>query len=217
MEQEIWKPVINFEYNYLVSNLGRVKSIKRDKILAFGFNGKNRTGYVQVHMRDITGKNCVRYIHRLVAEAFLPNPNNFPQVNHKDGNKLNNTVDNLEWCSCYDNIMHAMNNNISGFKEKLIKRISKLVLIVLMSPSGEKLVFNTGPEVRDFLKTSSSRIARANKRHFKIKGYEVYTFRKEQLQKFANGEPLPDILRGIPWEIRLKSEESCNDYSSEGK
>ena len=212
--EEIWKDIDGF--NYQVSNLGRIKNKKTCIIRTGMLNSKN--GYAKISMRRTSdGKNYSMFIHRLVAEAFIPNPDNLPQVNHKDGNKLNNTVDNLEWCSCFDNIMHAMDNNLSGFREKLLKRISKLVLIVLISPTGDKLLFHSGPEVRKFLNTSNSRIARANKLGYKIKGYEVYTFRKEHLQKFANGEPLPEVLKAIPWESYLKDSQSCNDYSSEGK
>ena len=86
--KEIWKET---EYDgYLVSNKGRVASTR--KILSYGNNGK---GYLNV-MLSVNKKHFRRYVHRLVAKAFIENPKNYPQVNHKDGNKSNNCVENLE-------------------------------------------------------------------------------------------------------------------------
>ena len=99
MEQEIWKPVAGFE-NYEVSNLGRVKSLNyshtgKEKILK---PFKRKDGYLQVILCR-NGKVKKFSVHRLVATAFIPNPYGFEQVNHKDENKINNCVSNLEFCT----------------------------------------------------------------------------------------------------------------------
>ena len=113
--EEIWKDVVGYEGLYQVSNHGRVKSLEHfvpsiggairkspSKILTNCFD--NNYYHVTLYKG---GRKKIFLVHRLVAEAFIPNPNNLPQVNHKDGNKLNNNATNLEWCSAQDNILHA--------------------------------------------------------------------------------------------------------------
>ena len=113
MKNEIWRDIKGYEGLYQISNLGRVKSLGRksysnvclkDKILNPALECKN--GYKRVCLcKD--GKEKRIKVHRLVAQAFIPNPDNKPIINHKDGNKLNNSVDNLEWISRSDNVKHA--------------------------------------------------------------------------------------------------------------
>lgn len=100
--EEIWKDIPDFEGLYQISTLGRVKSFKKNSEFILKQYVANH-GYVQV---TLYGKNFKRkvLVHRLVANAFLPNPNNYPQINHIDENPLNNCVDNLEWCTAkYNN------------------------------------------------------------------------------------------------------------------
>ena len=75
-------------------------------------------GYYQCTLRDDKNKKHYKRTHRLVARAFIENPNNLPQVNHKDGNKLNNHVDNLEWCTNKDNTQHGYDNNLYKYKSR---------------------------------------------------------------------------------------------------
>lgn len=102
--QEIWKDVPNYDGLYQISNFGRVKS--------FNFSRKHfnqnyhflkpnisNNGYEQVTLYNKSRERHKYLVHKLVAEAFLSNPHNYPCVNHKDENKLNNSVDNLEWCT----------------------------------------------------------------------------------------------------------------------
>ena len=127
MKVEIWQDIENFS-KYQVSNLGRIKSkgrytkvgIKnqekcyRKEYIVDGFI--NKKGYKQVTLYDDNCKPKTMRVHKLVALAFIENKNNLPQINHKDGNKLNNAVSNLEWISNYDNIQHAIKNGLVNQK-----------------------------------------------------------------------------------------------------
>ena len=105
--KEIWRDGKGYEGKYQVSNMGRVWSIKGQKYLK-GTIAKS--GYVYVHLTAKNGKAVKERLHRLVAIAFLENPNNLPAVNHKDENKLNNSLDNLEWCSHQYNCNYGTRN-----------------------------------------------------------------------------------------------------------
>ena len=98
-EIEIWRDVVGYEGLYKVSNLGNVKKCLSGRILK---SSNDKYGYKQIHLCK-NGVQKTYKVHRLVAQAFLPNPNNLPQVNHKDENKLNNNVSNLEFCTNYYN------------------------------------------------------------------------------------------------------------------
>lgn len=105
MTKEIWKPVPikDYENYYEISNLGRVKSIRKNLII----KASNCRGYLIVHF-SINGVVKNFSIHRLVALAFIPNPNNLSDVNHKDYNKHNNESNNLEWCTHKYNIQDML-------------------------------------------------------------------------------------------------------------
>jgi len=122
---EIWKQIAKFDNNYEISNTGKIKSVdatiirsngvpyfRKGKELKYSsINGYSR-GAVCVNKKMISYK-----IHRLVAEAFIENPLNKSEVNHIDGNKLNNNVSNLEWCTRKENIQHCIDNNLqTAFK-----------------------------------------------------------------------------------------------------
>ena len=103
--------------DYLINQEGKVFSTKTKRFLKPQLSNK---GHLFVQVR-IEGHHKGCFIHRLVAETFIPNPNNFPCINHIDGNKLNNHVDNLEWCTIRENNKHALENGLAG-----IPRITKL-------------------------------------------------------------------------------------------
>ena len=92
--EEIWKDIEGYEGLYQVSNMGRVKSVRKNIILSQSI----KNGYKRVALCANNNPKDY-YIHRLVATAFIPNHDNLPQVNHKDENKTNNCVNNLEWCT----------------------------------------------------------------------------------------------------------------------
>ena len=110
---------------YQVSNLGNVKSLSKFHKTKNGYYSKehnikqfyNERGYAMVGISKEWKKKKI-FVHRLVVETFLPNPNNLPQVNHKDENKNNNCVNNLEWCTCKYNCNYGTRNQRIGGKRK---------------------------------------------------------------------------------------------------
>lgn len=122
MKEEIWKPIKNYEKKYAISSYGRVKSLgnnkrKKEKIL----KPINKKGYLCVDLCSC-GKKQQNKIHRLVAQAFIPNPENKPEVNHIDANKINNSVYNLEWCTRSENEIHSYKK---GIKKNKLKKINQ--------------------------------------------------------------------------------------------
>lgn len=109
---EIWKELVGNRETYLVSNFGNIKTKARNGrhyfIQSHTIKIHNKeNGYQRVVLSLDKNGGKYYYVHRLVAQAFIPNPDNLPYVNHKDGNKNNNCVDNLEWCTRSENEKHA--------------------------------------------------------------------------------------------------------------
>lgn len=125
--KEIWKDVSGYEGLYQVSNLGRIKSSERhgnfnkNHIL---IGGKDTKGYRVVSLTK-NGKGLTKKVHRLVAQAFILNPKNLPQINHIDGNKQNNTIKNLEWCDNAYNYKHSVQNKLRINSIKELKKLAK--------------------------------------------------------------------------------------------
>ena len=141
--EEVWKPIPGYE-GYEVSSLGNVRSVDRvvsitscnGKRFERNYRGKlikpqldGNGNYLHVSL----GRRKIANVHRLVAKAFLPNPNNFPEVNHKDENKLNNHVGNLEWCDhSYNSNYGSRRNSVKGeknpmnqYKEEVVREIKE--------------------------------------------------------------------------------------------
>ena len=123
-ENEIWKDIPDYEGLYQASNYGRIKSLynyKRD-----GTNilkPRLKRGYYQLGLRKNKQRKWIA-LHRLIAITFIPNPDNLPCINHKDENKLNNSIDNLEWCT-------VRYNNCYGTRLKKVANTNKTKRAVL--------------------------------------------------------------------------------------
>jgi hypothetical protein len=155
---EIWKPVPDFEGYYEVSNYGRVKSLSRTikytnnrvhntpgKIIKLG---KHRNGYLVVRLyKNQNEKKWL--VHRLVATVFIPNLEEKPQINHIDGNKANNNVDNLEWATASENGIHAFKTGLNIPSSKLSEE-EVIAIKVLLSKNVKHTfisrIFNVTPQ-----------------------------------------------------------------------
>lgn len=147
MINEIWRDCKGYEGKYQVSNLGRVWSIETQKCLK---GSHDKDGYLQVYLTAKNGKCKKELVHRLVALVFLANPDSLPQVNHKDENKENNCVDNLEWISAKDNANHGTRN----------KRISKANSLPVYCVELDKTFYGAREAARE-LGINHSGISRA--------------------------------------------------------
>jgi len=148
--KEIWKDIPGYEGYYQVSNKGNIKSLERQKKSGQGyFYRKERilkkilmsTGYHFVHL--CKGKNIkMTSCHRLMATAFIPNPENKPQINHKNGNKTDNRLENLEWVTRKENAKHAYDNGLTKPPKPPImrgKNNPKSRAVIQLTKDGKKV------------------------------------------------------------------------------
>jgi hypothetical protein len=141
---EIWKTVKGHS-KYEISNYGRLRGGKNPDYIHKG--AKDKDGYILVLMKcDEKGKyarnRLSRRLHRVVAEHFIPNPYELPQINHKDGNKENNHIDNLEWITVQDNILHChatgLHDEANIMNSKRVAKVDPLTNeIIKIYPSGK--------------------------------------------------------------------------------
>ena len=136
---EEWRDIKGYEGRYQISSEGRVRSLDRIGKNGYSYKGKilkprpTKRGYIKA---NLSGK--IYAVHRLVAQAFIPNPNNYPVVNHKDENPSNNCIENLEWCDVKYNINYGTaNKRIAEIGKEITKRYKgeSVILIVILKGS----------------------------------------------------------------------------------
>ena len=184
MENIIWKPVIGYEGLYEVSNTGLVKSLncynyKHPRIMKLG---KRADGYLSVGLSK-NNKTKTKTVHRLVAEAFIPNPNNLEMVNHKDENKSNNNVDNLEWCTRSYNQLYSIKKHPER-RQKFYKNF--------LDKNGK----STSPMVISKVRKRTEPIAHLNNELEIIKIYNNWIDAKNDL-KYVTADVLQVCKRNI--------------------
>lgn len=204
--EEIWLPVKDFESQYLVSNTGKVFSIKhkREKVL------QDCRGYKIVNLCK-NGKVNKKQVHRLVAEAFISNPNNLPQVNHKDENRSNNNVDNLEWCTAKYNCNYGTRNKKlseinTGIKrgipisEEHKKHISensprnKTVFQYKMNGEFVACYRSTREAARQINRVSQGPISQNANRKFKQSYGYIWRYKDDENNEFIDNTPIEYTL-----------------------
>lgn len=173
---EIWKDILNYEGLYQVSNLGRVKSLKKLSWNGYSYITKperilklsNSKGYKFVRLyKDKVAKNYT--IHRLVAIAFIENKNNYKEVNHIDGNKLNNNATNLEWCTKSHNIKHAYRTGLN--KARIGKNNEQSKKVIQYDKNMNKIkIWECISDIERKLKIDHSTVIRCAKHKQKTAG-----------------------------------------------
>lgn len=123
LAKEEWKPAPGFEQDYEVSNCGRIRSHRKGRVRVLKPILEKWNGYFTVSLFDVDGRMHKVKVHRLVAIAFIPNPQGYSCVNHKDENKTNNDVENLEWCSKAYNTTYGTSRQRA--RETLLRKLAE--------------------------------------------------------------------------------------------
>lgn len=190
--QEIWRDVPGWEGVYQISSKGRIKSFKvcpSGKIMSLC----NQTGdYIRFVLQKHGRNKKTVLVHRLVAKVFIPNPLNLPVVNHKDGNKQNNSVSNLEWCTNSYNVRHSMKNHpmqhiamvyYNKFERpKSIVQIDKNGNILGVYGSAKMAQVSTGVCSRNILQVANRTPYNSKGKIRKTAGGYVWRFESEVIQ-----------------------------------
>lgn len=192
---EEWKWIAGYEGRYEVSNFGRIRSYANGRWGNQSVSRKLRlkhytNGYPCIVLyKDGTSKTVS--IHRLVAQAFIPNPDNLPEVNHKDGDKENNNVRNLEWMTCSQNSQHAIDTGLhrpSGIQKKAASEVCSIPVYMYDTNGNLLRVFGSITEASEVTKADKSEIVKCCKGKAKTaKGY-VWKYAQHKSRKLAGEE-----------------------------
>ena len=164
---ELWRNIKGYEGLYQISNYGNIKNLVTNKILK-----AQKQRYCKAYLYKNKQRKCYG-VHRLVAEAFIPNMANKPEINHIDGNKLNNNVSNLEWVTRKENEQHAVKMGLHSYKEAIEKTSKKVIAI--NNYTNETLKFKSLSDAGRHLKINISNICNCCKGKIKsIGGYKFY-------------------------------------------
>ena len=134
----MWRKVYGFD-DYLCNEQGEIYSLKRNRIL----KGRSMKGYRRVVLMK-NGKQIDALVHRLIAQTFIPNPKNKPEVNHKDGNKENNSVFNLEWCTQKENVHHAMKTGLKNDRKVSNEKLNEIRRLISEGKGNTEIEKITG-------------------------------------------------------------------------
>ena len=177
--EEIFKDILGFEGLYQVSNFGNIKSTSRERLGRGGCmricpgrilkHKINNRGYHQIDLFDLEGKSHRFLVHRLVALTFLENPNNLPQINHKDETKRNNIFTNLEWCDC------KYNNNYGNHKTFGNKKV------IMLDKNNNKInIFDSVNEASKKTNIIATSIGKCCNKKQKTAGGYVWEYYREE-------------------------------------
>lgn len=189
MEEEIWVDICGYEGLYQVSNQGRVRSLDREVkrkgnsiCTSKGKIKKNtigKKGYLYTYLTDKNGNTKGIFTHRLVAQAFIPNPGNKPEIDHINGIRNDNRVENLRWVTKEEN----MNNPLTKENQKITNKRSgnpNSKMVICIFPDGNEILFKCKEDLKDYLSISRDTIDRI------IKSGEQYKPRKKKFE-YLNG------------------------------
>jgi len=191
---EIWKK-ITYSSNYEVSNLSNIRNIKKKKNITINYDRLKRTNTrakIPIRMTDNKLKGV--YLHRIVAEHFIENPNNLPEVNHKNGDFYDNRACNLEWISKIDNMRHAVDNNL------IINKFKRHIR-VLNKVTNQEHIFDSVTECATYLNCSIGTISnkcnnkKNNSNGRSIKTVIQYNLKGDKLNTFISSHDAAEKLK----------------------